>query len=139
MSVFVRYFVALFIVLHGLGHVQGIIAAIGVATVEGHYNRSWLVSPILGEWPSRIIGFLLYGSCMVLFIMGGLALADFIVPHSWWSILIIAGAVVSTISIIIFWNSLMLLFNRLAALSVNIVALVCLLTLDLPGDSLSGS
>ena len=50
-----RIIIALVFFVHGVGHVMGIMPALGISTVKGWSSRSWLLTPLLGESISRLI------------------------------------------------------------------------------------
>lgn len=123
MAGFWNIVIAVFFFAHGFGHVQGLIAHLGFSTVPGHHFRSWLITPIIGDTVSRMLGFSLYAGCMILWVAAGLALNGWFISTEYFKLLATIAAIVSIVSIIIFWNSLMLPFNRFAALAFNLIVL----------------
>jgi hypothetical protein len=126
---------AVLMFLHGFGHVQGVIAGLGHATVEGHHPRSWLLTPLTGETTAKILVVIIYAACMALWMAAALSLVGLLVPHELWRTLTTAAAIISIIAVLLFWNALMLPFNRIAALVVDLGALVALYWLHWPSEA----
>jgi hypothetical protein len=56
-------------------------------------------------------------------------------PHDWWTTLAGVSAAVSLVTIVLYWNAFVLLFfNKVGALRVDIAVLVCLLWLNWPTE-----
>lgn len=130
-----RYVIAFVLIVHGIGHIQGVLAALGVSSTESWHGRSWLLSGLLGEGVIRIIGLLIWLVGFAGFVAAALSLLDWLVPHGWWRTLAILFAVISLLSVIVYWNSLAAIFNKVGAIGVNLAVLIGLLALSWPSES----
>ena len=134
-----RALVAVVLFIHGIGHCMGIIPALKLVSVEGWNSRSWLLTPILGETVSRILSIILFSIALVGFLASALALLGWVVPHDWWRTLAVVSAVISIVTIVLFWNAFVTFFpNKVGALGVDIAVLVCLLSLNWPTETMLG-
>lgn len=127
-----RLWIGIVLILHGVGHLLGILALTSLGT--DHWNgRSWLLTDSLGEGPAKAISAVLWVVGLIVFIVAGLALLEVGFPESWWKPLAVGGAVLSLVALTLFWNSFPALFpNKLGAIAVNVVALVGILITDWP-------
>lgn len=131
--------IALVLFVHGIGHVMGLIPILGLASTETWHAQSWLLTGLIGDTASRIVGFILFAAPLVGFIGAGLGLMDWLVPHDWWQTLAIVSAVISMVAIILFWNAFVMLFpNKIGAIAVNGVTLVGLLLANWPTEAQLG-
>ena len=68
-----------------------------------------------------------------------LGLIGWLVPHQWWRTLAIVSAAISLVTVVIYWNALMLFFpHKVGALGVDIATLVCLLGTNWPTEQAIG-
>jgi hypothetical protein len=134
-----RIVTAVVLFIHGIGHIMGVLPALQLVDVNGWNSRSWLLTPILGEAASRILSIILFLVALVGFVASALALLGWIVPHDWWRTLAVVSAVISVVTIVLFWNAFVSLFpNKVGALGVDIAVLVCLLVLNWPSEAALG-
>lgn len=118
---------------------MGVMPALKLVNVEGWNSRSWLLTPILGETISRILSIILFLVALVGFVASTLALLGWLVPHDWWRTLAVVSAVISIVTIALFWNAFVSFFpNKVGALGVDIAVLVCLLVLNWPTEAMLG-
>jgi hypothetical protein len=126
---------ALVLFAHGIGHVMGLITILGLASTETWHARSWLLTGLIGDRASRIVGFILFAAALVGFIGVALGLMDWLVPHDWWRTLAIVSAVISFIAVALFWNAFVMFFpNKVGAIGVNVAVLVGLLAVSWPTE-----
>ena len=138
-GVTLRALVAVVLFIHGIGHFMGIMPALQLVKVEGWNSRSWLLTPILGETISRILSIILFLLALIGFIASSLALLGWLVPHDWWRTLAVVTAVISIVTIVLFWNAFVAFFpNKIGALGVDIATLVCLLLVNWPTEAMLG-
>ena len=131
-----RIIIALVFFVHGVGHVMGIMPALGLSTVKGWSSRSWLLTPLLGETLSRVISFVLFAAALVGFLAAALGLMGWLVPHDSWRTLAVVSAVISLVAIVLFWNAFVALIpNKVGAIAVDVATLVCLLALNWPSEA----
>jgi hypothetical protein len=134
-----RIVTAVVLFIHGIGHIMGVLPALQLVDVNGWNSRSWLLTPILGEAASRILSIILFLVALVGFVASALALLGWIVPHDWWRTLAVVSAVISVVTIVLFWNAFVSFFpNKVGALGVDIAVLVCLLVLNWPSEAALG-
>jgi hypothetical protein len=115
---------------------MGILPALQVGNVKGWNSHSWLLTPLIGETASRILSIILFVVALVGFVASALALLGWLVPHEWWRALAVVSAVISIVTIVLFWNAFVALFpNKVGALGVDIAVLVCLLVVNWPTEA----
>ena len=143
----VRFLIAGVLSFHGIGHLMGVIAGLGLFKVDassptwlkGWNSHSWLLSELLGDTASRVLCIVLFGAAFATAIAAALGLLGWLVPHESWRTLAIRSAVISLAAVIVFWRGLMLAFpHKAGALSVDIAILVCLLVLTWPSETTIG-
>jgi hypothetical protein len=131
-----RALIAAVLFVHGIGHIMGILPALRLFSVQGWNSSSWLLTPIIGQTASRIISALLFALALAGFMLATLALVDWFVPHEWWRTLAVVSAVISIVTVVLFWNAFVAFFpNKVGALGVDIAVLVCLLALNWPTEA----
>jgi len=137
-STALRYLIAAAIAFHGIGHMQGVVVGLGLAKTERWTGRSWLLTGLLGENVTRVLGISLWLVCFAAFILVALALLGWGVPHVWWRPLAIPFAVVSLVTLFLYWNSLAMFFNKAGALGMNLAILIGLLLMNWPSETQIG-
>ncbi len=126
------------LLLHGLGHggALGALAWIGRfgpgGTGAWTSARSWLL-PSLSASTATLLAAAFWLAALVGFVLAALSFWG-ILPVGVWQPLAVASAVVSMAGIILFFGNWPL-FNTLAALAVNVAALVAVLWLRWPPES----
>jgi len=119
-----RWVVGLVLIAHGIGHTLGLIPLFKENLVSGWNLRSWLLTDPLGETASKGISGVLFAAGTAVFILAGLGVLEWGIPHEWWRPLGFGGAVVSTVALTLFWNAFPSLFpNKVGALAVNVALL----------------
>jgi hypothetical protein len=131
-----RIIIAAVLFIHGIGHIMGVLPALQVGDVAGWNSRSWLLTPLIGETASRILSAVLFLMALIGFLASALALMSWLVPHEWWRTLAVVSAVISLVTVVLFWNAFVALVpNKVGALGVDIAVLVCLLVLNWPSEA----
>jgi hypothetical protein len=131
----IRWIVFGVLLVHGIGHSQGVMAGLSVSSTETWHGRSWLLTNVLGETASRTVGLVIYIACTVGFLAAALGVMGWLVPNDWWRTLALVFAVVSLVGLLFYWHSLAAMFNKLGALGVNLVILVGLQLLNWPSEA----
>jgi len=130
-----RTIIAVFLFVHAIGHIQGVIAALGFIKTDSWHARSWLFDSLIGERGSRILALVL----MVTIVLGFLATAfSFLgigIPHEYWRTLAVIFAIPATLSLIFYWNAFSAFFNKVGAIGVNGWILIGLLLLKWPSEA----
>ena len=130
-----RTIIAIFLFVHAIGHVQGIVASLGVIKSDTWHARSWLFDSLLGERGSRILAIILFAVCVLGFLATAFSFIGVGLPHEYWRTLAIIFAVPSVLGLIFYWNAFAQLFNKVGAIGVNGWILIGLLLLKWPSEA----
>ena len=142
-----RLIIAGVICFHGIGHLMGVIPALRLIPIndsspdwlKGWSSRSWLLTNLLGNSVANVICAILFAAGFIGFIGTGLSLLGWLVPHAWWRSLAVVTAVLSLVTLALYWNGLMLFFpHKAGAISVDVATLVCLLWANWPTETAIG-
>jgi hypothetical protein len=134
-----RYLIAAILLVHGLGHVLGVMAALKLSNQENWSSRSWLLTGLIGDTASRVVSFVLFGAALIGFVAAALALMGWLLPHEWWRSMSVVSSLISLVALGLFWNAFpSLIPNKIGAVAVNIAVLLCLLWLDWPSEAAIG-
>ena len=111
-----------FIVLlvHGIGHLQGVVAGLGIKINNSNGRISWLLKD-LGESINSKVCFVLFLVTAVLGILTALSFKGILFSESVWQSLAIVTAVSSTLCLVLFPNGFALFFNKIGAIAVNLI------------------
>jgi hypothetical protein len=119
-----RILTGLVLIVHGIGHAMAFFPALNIFSSDKWHYRSWMLSGVLGDTVSRLLVIVLFGIGLIGFIAAGLGFFGWLVPHSAWQTLAIGSAVISLVSLVIFWNAFATLIpNKVGAIAVNIATL----------------
>ena len=127
--------IAVFLFVHAIGHVQGVIASLGVIKAEKWHVRSWLFDRLLGEKGSQILATILFSVCVLGFLATAFSFLGVGLPHDWWRTLAVIFAVPSVISLMAYWNAFAMFFNKVGAIGVNGWILIGVLLMKWPSES----
>ena len=131
-----RIIIALVFFVHGIGHVMGLLPIAGLASTDTWNAESWLLTGLLGNTVTRIIGFILFFIPFAGFVAAAMALMDWLVPHDMWRSLAIWSAAISLIAVVLFWNAFVALFpNKIGAIAVDVATLIALLWANWPSEA----
>jgi len=130
-----RTIIAIFLFVHAIGHIQGIVASLGVIKSETWNVRSWLFDSLLGEKGSRILATILFATCVLGFLATAFSFLGVGLPHEYWRALAIVFAVPSVLGLIAYWNAFAQFFNKVGAIGVNGWILIGLLLLKWPSEA----
>jgi len=130
-----RTVIAIFLFVHAIGHIQGVVASIGVVKSESWHVRSWLFDNLLGEKGSRILALVLFILCVLGFLATAFSFLGIGLPHGQWRTLAIIFAVPSVIALVGYWNAFAMFFNKVGAIGVNGWILIGLLILNWPTEA----
>ena len=133
-----RIIIAIFLFVHAIGHIQGIIASLGVIKLENWSVRSWLFDGMLGEKGSRTLAIILFTVCVLGFLATAFSFIGIGIPHESWRTLAIVFAVPSALALVAYWNAFAMFFNKVGAIGVNAWILVGLLLLKWPTEAETG-
>jgi len=116
----IKLLVFITLLVHGIGHFQGVIGSLGVKLKGNNSYVSWLLKA-LGEHTNRTICLFLHLSAAILGIMTALSIMGILFPTSSWQSLALFTAVFSTLCLILFPNALAMFFNKVGAILVNLI------------------
>ena len=116
----VKLIVFIAILVHGIGHLQGVVVSLGVKFNKSTSYQSWLLKS-LSKKTNRVICFLLYFFTAIFGILAALSFKGLIISHTAWQILMIITAVLSSMSLILFPKALAMFFNKAGAIAVNLI------------------
>jgi hypothetical protein len=134
-----RIIIAVVFLGHGLGHVLGVLAALGFKLTPKHSADSWLLTGIVGEKISRGLVFVIFLAGTLAYVGAGLGLFGWLVSVSMWAQWAVWAAVISLAGLALFFNAFPTFFpNWVGANAVNIAVLVALLWLHWPPALLGG-
>jgi hypothetical protein len=129
-----RLGIGIVLILHGLGHVLGVIALTSLGG-DNWNARSWLLTDSIGDGPARVLSAVLWVACCVAFVVAGLALLEIGFPEDWWKPIAASAAFVSLVTLTVFWNAFPVLFpNKIGAIAVNLAAIWGVLLADWPTE-----
>ena len=143
-SATLRAVIAAVLLFHGVGHLMGIIPALrlfeisesSASWLKGWTSHSWLLSNLLGEAATRAVSIVLFLAAMIGMVGAALGLLGWLVPNEWWRTLAIISAVVSLVTIALYWNAFIYLVpHKVGAIGVNLAMLVCLIWADWPSKA----
>jgi len=130
-----RSIIAIFLFVHAIGHIQGIVASLGVIKSETWNVRSWLFDGLLGEKGSRTLAMILFAVCVLGFLATAFSFLGIGLPHEPWRTLAVIFAVPSVLGLIAYWNAFAQFFNKIGAISVDGWILVGLLLMSWPSEA----
>jgi len=95
--------VAVVLLAHGVGHALFLLPALGTVDWAGQTGQSWLLSPLLGDDPVRLLGAVAWTASIVLFVA---AVYGFVGSRPWWRTVAAIAAGVSATAIVIWWDGI---------------------------------
>lgn len=116
-----RTVIRLALLVHAIGHVQGIVVSLGLFSTENWHPRSWLLTESIGEDPSRMIALVLWSSMTLGFLLVTAGACGWEPMNAHWRGLGLVLAVFSLAGIVVYWNSFALIFNKVGAIAINAV------------------
>jgi hypothetical protein len=130
-----RTVIAVFLFVHAIGHIQGLIASLGVIKSETWHARSWLFDRLLGEKGSRVLAMVLFIVCVLGFLATAFSFLGIGIVHQAWRTLAITFAVPSVLGLVFYWNAFSQFFNKVGAIGVNGWILIGVLLLNWPSEA----
>ena len=130
-----RTIIAILLFVHAIGHIQGIVASLGVIKSETWHVRSWLFDGLLGERGSRTLALILFSVIVLGFLATGFSFLGIGLPHEAWRTLAIIFAIPSALSLVAYWNAFAMFFNKVGATGVNGWILIGLLVMNWPSET----
>jgi hypothetical protein len=125
----VKLIVFLALLVHGIGHLQGVVSSSGIKFRTSSSNTSWLLKG-RSEKLNKLICLVLYLVASVSGIFAALGLNGVLGPDSPWTSLALACAIFSTLGLVLFPKALAMFFNRAGAIMVNLIIFYAILFND---------
>ena len=110
-------FIALLV--HGIGHFQGVAAGLGIKINNHNPSISWLLKN-LEEKTNNKICFIIFLLTGIMGIITALCFIGLIFSINLWQIMAIITAALSSTCMILFPNSFAIFFNKIGAIVVNL-------------------
>lgn len=115
----VKLIAFILLLVHGIGHLQGVVASFGVKINNSNTRISWLLKD-LGESVNSKVCFILFLVTAILGILTALSFKGILISDSVWQGMAIVTAILSTLCLILFPNGFAMFFNKVGAISVNL-------------------
>jgi hypothetical protein len=130
-----RTIIPIFLFIHAIGHIQGVIASLGMIKSDTWHARSWLFDGLLGEKGSRTLATILFSVIVLGFLATAFAFMGIGIPHDAWRTLAIAFASLSALGLAAYWDVFAMFFNKAGAIGVNGWILIGVLLLNWPSEA----
>lgn len=119
----IRLVIAVFIIIHGVGHGMGLLPLFGKKLSASHSSDSRILGPLVGTVRARAAGVFIWVLCIVGFLLAGVGFAGWLVPGQWPAIAAITS-VVSLAGLALFWNAFPFWFpNKVSVIVVDVFIL----------------
>ena len=115
----IKLIVFLALLVHGIGHLQGVVAGLGVKFFKSSSTDSWLLKG-LGEGANRFICLILHLLTAVTGVLTALCFKDIFLQEGSWEMLALVTALCSTACLVLFPRALAMFFNKAGAVAVNL-------------------
>jgi len=116
----IKLIVFIVLLVHGIGHFQGVIASQGVKINTKGFQVSWLLKG-LGESMNKLVCLILYLVSAAFCVLAALSFYHILLPHGSWQSLALVGAYASALALILFPNALAMFFNKIGAIAVDLI------------------
>jgi hypothetical protein len=121
----------LFIVLHGLVHLWYVVLSQKLVAFQpemGWTGRSWLLTNILGDSPTRSLAGLLYILATIGMVVSGIGV---MARGEWWRPVLIGSTVLSSVTLVLFWDGStdLIVQKGLLGLVINVAILIAMAVL----------
>jgi hypothetical protein len=117
--------IGIVIIGHGIGHVMGLMSALGFQLTPQHSSNSWLFTRLLGRTASRAVMFIIFAAATIFLIAGGLGSNGWLLPFDRWAWLTASGSILSIAGLVLFPKAFPTVFpNLVGAVAVDIAALL---------------
>ena len=130
----VRAILALVILAHGIGHILFLAPCLGI-TQWGQAAHSWLLTALVGDTATRVLGGVLWLAVIAGFLVASVGLLG---QFAWWRVLAVAASGISLLALLLF-ASASNLQPVLSAGAMDVAILVSLLLLQWPPVELVGA
>jgi hypothetical protein len=133
-----QFLYGIFIILHGLVHLWYVTLAQRWVPFEpdmGWTGNSWLLTNLIGDSTTRLLATVLYSLATIVFVIGGIGV---FANTNWWPTMVGAGAIASSIGILLFWDGSfgLLVQKGSLGLMLNLAVLVALFIFNWPTNQI---
>ena len=115
----VKLIVFIALLVHGIGHFQGVAASLGAKINNSNAGVSWLLKS-WGEGTNKTISLILFLITGILGILTALSFKGILINESTWQLMAVITALCSILCLILFPNSFAMFFNKVGAIGVNL-------------------
>ncbi len=115
----VKLIAFILLLVHGIGHFQGVVASFGIKINNSNVRVSWLLKR-LGESTNSKICFILFLITGILGILTALSFRGILFQISNWETLAVITAIFSILCLVLFPNGFAQFFNKIGAIAVNL-------------------
>jgi len=115
----IKLIVFIALLVHGIGHLQGVVASFGVKINDAQPAQSWLLKSLDAQWNKRIC-FTLFLVTSVIGIITALSFKDILIDSTVWQVTALITAIISVLCLVVFPNSFAMFFNKIGAIGVNL-------------------
>ena len=116
----VKLIAFILLLVHGIGHLQGLVASFGVKINNSNARISWLLKN-LGDSLNSKICLILFLLTAVFGILTALSFKGILISVSLWQSFAIFTAISSTLCLVLFPNGFAMFFNKVGAITVNLI------------------
>ncbi len=116
----VKVIAFILLLVHGIGHFQGVVASFGVHINNSNARISWLLKGF-GETFNHSVCFILFLLTGVIGIITALVFKGIILQGLNWETLAVVTAICSIFCLVLFPNGFAQFFNKIGAIAVNLV------------------
>jgi hypothetical protein len=116
----VKLLVFLALLIHGIGHLQGVLSSAGVKFHASTSNQSWLLGGS-NKRLNHLVCLVLYLAAALFGILAALSFKGLVIPLEAWTSLALLSAFLSTASLLLFPGALAMFFNKAGAVIVNLI------------------
>lgn len=107
------------LLIHGIGHFQGVAAGLGIKINSDAPAQSWLLKGLSFQ-VNKTICLVLFLATGIIGIMTALGFKGLLLPDIWQT-LAIATAILSTVCLLVLPNGFAMFFNKIGAIVVNLI------------------
>lgn len=116
----VKLIAFLVLLVHGIGHLQGVVTSSGIKFRTSTSNTSWLLKGLGTKW-NRIICMGLYLGASIFGVLAALGFRGVLGPASPWPVNALLCAIFSMLGLVLFPKALAIFFNKVGAIVVNLI------------------
>ena len=128
-----RIIILVVFIMHGIGHLMGLLAALGIKLSPNHSTVSWLLSNVLGTNIERILCSIFSIAASILFVAAAFGMMNWFGLHANWQTLALYAAWISLIGLVLFWNSYPFFIpNKAGVILLDVLTITGILWTDWP-------